>query len=268
MSGSGISLATVLFFLISLAATTMGAISGIGGGVIIKPVLDATSGLGVSTISFLSGCTVLSMAVVSLLRSRGSGVKIDPRRSTSLAVGAAVGGVVGKLLFDALKNASGADALVGSAQSILLLLTTFGVFLYILLKRRIPPRHIKNIAACVSIGVMLGLLSAFLGIGGGPINIAVLSYFLAMDSKTSALNSIYIILFSQSASFISTLVTGSVPPFEPTTLAAMILGGVLGGFAGRSFSRRMSNKNVDTLFCVMLFAIVIISGYNFIQFIT
>ena len=40
-------------FLISLGATTAGAISGIGGGVIIKPVLDAVSGLPVSTISFL-----------------------------------------------------------------------------------------------------------------------------------------------------------------------------------------------------------------------
>ena len=53
-------------------------------------------------------------------------------------------------------------------------------------------------------------LSAFLGIGGGPINLAILSFCFSMDSKTAALNSLYIILFSQAASFINTLVRGTV----------------------------------------------------------
>ncbi|HQN63187.1 MAG TPA: sulfite exporter TauE/SafE family protein, partial [Flexilinea sp.] len=61
---------TLLFFFLSLAASTIGAISGIGGGIIIKPVLDATHALSISTISFLSSCTVLSMSCVSILRNR------------------------------------------------------------------------------------------------------------------------------------------------------------------------------------------------------
>ena len=63
----------LFYFLICVTATTLGAISGIGGGVIIKPVMDALGGMSVSTISFLSGCTVLAMSVVSVLRSRGGG---------------------------------------------------------------------------------------------------------------------------------------------------------------------------------------------------
>ena len=82
-----------LFFLISLFSSTIGAISGIGGGVIIKPVLDATGTLSVSTISWLSGCTVLSMSAVSLLRGRKSGVSLEVRSSTALAIGAALGGI-------------------------------------------------------------------------------------------------------------------------------------------------------------------------------
>lgn len=89
----------IFYFLICIAATTLGAISGIGGGVIIKPVMDALSGMGVSTISFLSGCTVLTMSVVSILRSRGGDAKIDPKRGTLLAVGGAAGGIVGKWVF-------------------------------------------------------------------------------------------------------------------------------------------------------------------------
>ena len=64
----------ILYFFISFGASIVGAISGIGGGVIIKPVLDGLSSSGVSTISFLSGSTVLSMTTVTLIRSRRSPV--------------------------------------------------------------------------------------------------------------------------------------------------------------------------------------------------
>ena len=98
----------ILFsFLVCLVATTVGGISGVGGGVIIKPVLDATSGMPVSTVSFLSGCTVLAMTITSMLRSRGGEVKVEPRRGTLLAIGGALGGIAGKELFE-LVRASGA----------------------------------------------------------------------------------------------------------------------------------------------------------------
>ena len=63
----------LFYFFICITATTLGAIAGIGGGVIIKPVLDALGGLSVASIGFLSGCTVLAMSVVSRLRSRCQG---------------------------------------------------------------------------------------------------------------------------------------------------------------------------------------------------
>lgn len=56
----------VLFFAVSFLASIAGAICGIGGGVIIKPVLDMFGLASVSTISFLSGCTVLAMSIYSV----------------------------------------------------------------------------------------------------------------------------------------------------------------------------------------------------------
>ena len=43
----------VVFFAVSLLASIVGSICGIGGGVIIKPVLDALDVMSVSCISFL-----------------------------------------------------------------------------------------------------------------------------------------------------------------------------------------------------------------------
>lgn len=262
----GLFVTYLLFLLISLLATTVGAISGIGGGVIIKPVLDAASTLGVPVISFLSGCTVLSMSVVSLLKSRGSGVKVELRTSSFLAIGAAVGGVAGKYLFELVRGLFPGDQVVGATQSALLILMTVGVFFFVRLKARIRPLQVKNAAVCLAIGLGLGMLSSFLGIGGGPINIAVLYYFFAMDSKTCALNSIYVILVSQATSLVSTFVGGSVPSFDPWLLCLMMAGGIAGGFIGGSISRRLSNKGVDVLFSGVMVVIVGVSCYNLVRF--
>ena len=48
-------------FLVCILSTMVGAISGIGGGVIIKPMLDMTLPLGMPTISLISSFAVLSM---------------------------------------------------------------------------------------------------------------------------------------------------------------------------------------------------------------
>lgn len=258
----------VFYSLICLIATTLGAISGIGGGVIIKPVFDATVDLTVSQISFLSGCSVLAMSIVSLLSSKSGEAKIDKQRTTPLAIGSAVGGVAGKLLFDIIKKAADSDDVVGTAQSVIMILLTLGVFLYVLNKRRIVTNNVKSTFVCLSIGLILGILSSFLGIGGGPINLAVLYFFFSMNTKTAALNSLYMIFFAQTASLIFSFASSSVPEIDILTLAIMIVSGVIGGYVGRRINKKMSSKSVDTLFCFMLITIVGISIYNLVKYIS
>lgn len=143
---------SIIYFLVCLGASIVGAISGIGGGVIIKPTLDIFGTMDVATISFLSGCTVLAMTIMTLLRNRHSEVKIDKQQGTYLAVGAAVGGIVGKQIFDIIKNASGNEAMVGMIQSFLLALITFGVLIFTLQKSKITPYQVKQKSVASSIG--------------------------------------------------------------------------------------------------------------------
>ena len=87
----------LIFFLVSLLASVVGAICGIGGGVIIKPVLDLLHLESVSTISFLSVCTVLSMSCYSVGRTMLAGERrVSLATGTPLAIGAAVGGLLEK----------------------------------------------------------------------------------------------------------------------------------------------------------------------------
>ena len=255
----------IMFFLVSLFSSTIGAISGIGGGIIIKPVLDAVYDLGVAQISFLSASTVLAMCVISLLRSRGGEIVLEKRRGTALAVGAAVGGIAGKQIFDLALRGVSNPGVVGAFQSVILALLTAGVFVYIRLKHRVTPKQVQNLAACALLVLCLGLVSSFLGIGGGPFNIAVISFCLGMDSKTSALHSIYVVFFSTVASLVTTLLTGLVT-VVPLYLVVMIAGGFLGGQAGSRIVRKITHKQVDTVFSCVLVLVVAICCYNIVRY--
>ena len=92
-------MAILFVFAVCLCASTIGGICGIGGGVVIKPLLDATGIMSVSTVSFLSGLTVLAMAMISVYKNRKTN-ELDTRRSIPLGIGAAVGGLAGKQIFD------------------------------------------------------------------------------------------------------------------------------------------------------------------------
>ncbi len=258
----------LLYFFIALGASIAGAISGIGGGIIIKPVFDGLGTFDVGTISFLSGCTVLSMTTMTLLRSRKSTVKLNKRVGTLLAAGGVAGGLVGKYLFDILREWFGNDKLIGASQSILLLLMTSGVIVFTIYKGRIKPLHRDGNFFCLLTGLLLGSIAAFLGIGGGPINLAVLYLFFSMDSKTAALNSIYIIFFSQLTSLLFSIASGNVPEFNSQILLAMITGGVLGGVAGPYFSGKLSHRGIDKLFTFILCGIIVICIYNLFRWVS
>lgn len=255
----------ILFFAISFLSCIAGAICGIGGGVVIKPVLDLMQMGQPATINFLSGCTVLAMSLYSVTKAlRAGDSKVEMTTGTPLAIGAAVGGVVGKEMFSAVKNFFGGSPAVGGVQAVALGIITLGTLVYTVNKAKIATRSTSNKLTCVVIGLLLGIMSSFLGIGGGPINLVVLGYFFSMDSKTAAANSLYIILFSQAASFASTLITG-VPEFRILALALMVAGGIGGGIVGRMLNKKMDNRAVDKLFICLMVLIVAICVYNAVR---
>lgn len=252
-----------VFFLVSFLASIAGAICGIGGGVVIKPVLDMLGLETVAAISFLSGCTVLSMSCYSVTRALARGDSgVDVRTGTPLAIGAALGGLAGKRLFDLVRALFDNQGRVGAVQALCLGLITLGTLAYTLNKARIPTHKVSSPLMCAAIGLCLGIMSSFLGIGGGPINLVVLYFFFSMDTKTAASNSLYIILFSQLASLLSTLATHTVPPVRWPVLLVMVCGGVGGGVVGRTLNKKMDNNLVDRLFIGLMAAIVLICVYN------
>lgn len=233
---------SVLAFLICILASGIGAVVGAGVGVIIKPVMDMIGLMPVSTVSFCSGCTVLCMSCVSLLRNRRDGVQLRLKTSTALAVGTVLGGMLGKWLFEQVRSNFGNERVLGAVQAIFLTLITFAVFLYVCNKEKLPSKQTKSPIVAIVIGVCLGVISSFLRIGDGTSNVAVL-FFFSMEAKEAAKNSLYIIIFSQVSSIVSSIVPHSVPTFTWPTLLCMIVGGVSGSLIGAEISKRIDNKD-------------------------
>jgi len=258
----------IICLIVTLLACTLGSICGMGGGVIIKPVLDALGLYGVSTINFLSGCTVLGMSswsVFKTLARKESVIKF--KTSTSLALGAAAGGITGKQIYGLTEKSIATPDMAGGIQAAVLFIAVLGTFIYTVNKDKIKSKTVTNIMWCVLIGFLLGNIGAFLGIGGGPFNVAVLYYFFSMDTKTAAQNSLYVIVFSQAAGLMQTAMSNKVPDFDVWILIGMILCGVIGSEIGRRINKGLSDKKATQLLEGVMILIMLINVYNIIKFI-
>ena len=265
-----------IFPIVVIIASIVGAIAGIGGGVIIRPVLDAFGYFDTAEITnMISTMCVVFGTSTSIIRHISSKTKIENRKTAVfLGIGAVVGGIAGQLLFQFVKDASNKDVLIIVQSSILILLLIFVlVYMQIFLPKG-KTLHINNFIVTIIIGIFLGICSTFLGIGGGPINVAVLLLFFGMSMKQAAINSLITIIFSQLAKIVmaacdGTFVTLFTLDQLPTVadqnwwifLIILVPISIIGSLLGTWFNKKMSNKGVQIVYTATTVAIILINVY-------
>ena len=264
IKGSDKILSTI-YFLIALFATTIGALTGIGGGVIIKPVLDLLGNFDVSTISVLSSFTVFSMAIVSIIRQSKENVKMDKRKTIIIGIGSVFGGFIGQYLLDLAIKLIINPSIIKIIQNTIMIVLL--VFVHICTKRKNKEPLVRsdNRAIYLLIGVILGILASFLGVGGGPINVAIFALVFSMDAKESAINSIITIFFSLASKLVTVAVSTGFAIYDLRTLPFMVLGGILGGILGSSLNKKFQNKTVEKCFSIVMLMIMSLNIYNIVE---
>jgi len=246
----------ILSMLIALFATLIGSIFGIGGGVIIKPALEAVLHLPLAQINALSGVTVLCMAAVSLFRYLKGGEKLNAE-VIWLSAGAVSGGFLGKYLFD-LMNLAVPEANAKVVQySLLILLLIAALF-----KNRLRSFRFHNAAALTLVGLFMGALSAFLGIGGGPINLLAIYLVLKLDAKQAAVYSVVVILLSQAASMCVSSATGGFAKVDMSLLYAMIPAAIAGGLLGPTLHKKWNLSLFERNYNYLLLGLVALNVYT------
>ncbi len=255
----------VLYFLIGFLASTIGAIAGLGGGVIIKPVLDFFGDFNLQTIGVLSAATVFSMATMSLIKLRNKDVKIDKIVSSILAGGSILGGIIGKAVFNFIAISLDIPTITEIIQSSVLAILLTLIFVYFLNKNKLKSFVFKNRIMIFTIGFTLGFFSAFLGIGGGPLNVTVLILLFSMNARDAAINSIFIIFFSQLSALLLIAFTTGFGDYDLSMLWYMIPGGILGGLIGANITVKLSNTQIEKIFNITVLLIISVNLYNIVN---
>ena len=130
-----------IYLLIALIATTLGSMAGLGGGVIIKPILDFLGDYNLSTISVLSSFTVFSMAIVSIFKQIHYKFNIELRKTVLIGLGSILGGLIGEQSINFVITLIGPTT-VTLIQNFVLALHLIFVYIYMNNRNKFKSYHI------------------------------------------------------------------------------------------------------------------------------
>ena len=255
----------IVYLSIALGATLLGAITGIGGGVLMKPVMDLLGDYDAATIGVLSAGTLFTMSAVSCVRQLPQQKGISIARLLLLGAGSVAGGLAGQFLFEAVRSSAANDSLVKIVQNGTQAAILAVIFVYMLCKDRVGSLHLRNFVFYPLAGCALGVVSAFLGVGGGPINVAALSLLFGMDVKKAGFCSIAVILFAQASKLVTVAVQTGYAAFDLSVLPYMCIGAVVGALTGSWIKKKIREQTVVWLFNGAQLLIIGICIFNIIR---
>lgn len=250
----------LIYFITIFLSNTIGAISGMGGGVIIKPVLDFIGYHSLSSITFYSSVAVFTMSISSTYKQYQNGIQIDLKKASGISLGSLLGGIIGDRLLSWALTMAPSQGNVQIIQYIIMLVTLVLVLVY----NQFSTYHLSfsAISMFFLVGIVLGILSTFLGIGGGPINVACLIFFFGMDIKAATVYSIVTIFFSQLAKLVNIGTSTGFGGFDLTLLWSIIPAALLGGYVGGLLSKKLSDQRVAQLYSLVVFLVILLNVYN------
>lgn len=257
-----------MLFLVSLAAGTLGALLGIGGGMILVPFLttvlhvDMHLAIGASIVSVIA---TSSGSAAAYLRNRLTNVRVG----MFLEVGTTTGGVLGAIL-----AAYAPVALLSLLFGLVLAFSAYQMLGKIHLEHEaletssplaerlrlggtyFDPQAQRTIAYGVTgvlpgLGIMTlaGALSGMLGIGGGAFKVLAMDLMMRLPLKVSTTTSNLMIGATAAASAGIYFFRGEINPY----LAGPVALGVLAGSrVGSLLLPRMRNARLRQLFLVIL----------------
>ena len=256
---------SLIYAVVILVATTLGAFVGLGGGVIIKPVLDFIGAEPRMQVDFLSAAAVFTMSVVSTGKSIKNKVSFKKDIVAFVAIGSIAGGYLGSACMNLLGTVAKQDN-IRCIQAFALAVLLTAVCIYV--SKCNFSFKVKNSFAVCAVGLALGFIASFLGIGGGPINVAALTLFFSMSVKDSAVYSVAIIFFSQLSKLITIFATMGLESYayQWKTLLFILPAAVIGGFLGTKLNRKFDDKIIRKVFAVSMVILVALNIYNGVNY--
>ncbi len=248
---------------------------GVGGGFLTTPLLIF---YGVPpAVAVASSATQITGASVSGVLAHARRRGVDFKMGAVMVAGGLVGSVAGSFLFELLQSVGQIDTVI-SIVYVIMLLSIGGLMLRDSLRalrpgpspRAAPRRHNRYVAALpwrmrfyrsglyisplapFGLGLLVGILTVIMGIGGGFIMVPAMIYLLGMAASVVVGTSLFQIIFVTAA---ATLLHATQSKTVDIVLAALLLvGGVVGAQYGASAARRLPAEKLRLALALVVLA--------------
>ncbi|AZB30416.1 sulfite exporter TauE/SafE family protein [Chryseobacterium balustinum] len=268
----------IILFLGAISAGLLGSLTGLGGGVIIIPLLTLGFGvpmhyaIGASLISVIGTSSGAAVAFVKEgFTNMRIGMFLEIATTSGAIVGALVSGMLNPntigiifasiLLLTVILNLKGKpdhqEALIkGSVEDKLKLYGTF------------PDKGVvKNYAARNTIPgffmmMFAGAMSGLLGIGSGALKVLAMDNMMRLPFKVSTTTSNFMIGVTAVASSLIYFQRGEI---IPVIVAPVLVGVVVGSFIGSKTLMVSKTKKLKTFFAIVITILSVYMMYNGIR---
>ena len=261
-----VAVSPVVLFATGAATGLLGSLLGIGGGVLLVPLLTLALGVPIRVAIAASLISVMATAVASASVNLDRGL-VNVRLGLVLEVATAAGALVGGLVAGQLTHRqlyicfAVTMALMGTVMAIRsgrrnviadLTVDTGalggrvqeGDTTYAYRVRRLPVGVVASLVA--------GAISGLLGVGGGIVKVPILNTFCGIPIRVAAATSTFMIGITTAVS--AFLYYGRGEVVLPLT-AAVALGALPGSLIGARVSDRVATRWLKVLMAVLLLAV-------------
>ena len=279
-----VNLLIILFF--GFIVGFMSGLFGVGGGFLMTPLLifmgiPPTTAVGTESVQILG-----SSVSGAIAHSRKK--NIDYEVGAFLLIGGIFGSTIGVILFNFFKESGNIDliikflyilflAIIGSLmliESTLSLLKEKQIkkkfkrkrnFLdYLPLKYKFRQSMIYiSVLMPIAIGVIVGFLAAFMGVGGGFVMVPAMIYLFGMGTASAIGTSLFQIVFvTLNVSILHATFTFSV---DLILAIFLLIGGVIGAQYGSKFTSRFKGEQIRVLLAIIVIVVCVKMGIELIS---
>ncbi len=232
---------------LGFAAGLLGSIIGLGGGIIIVPVLTFF-GFSPALAASNSIFAVFSNAIASSI-SYAKQRRIEYSIGLKLGLLSIPGTVVGAFI---------SSEITPSIFKILFALILISASIYIFSKRKIEQKNynLSKQIMILAIGAsfVAGIISGLFGVGGGIIFVPLMVVAMGLSMKNAAPTSQFILLFASGSALVTHTILGH-PDFYQALLLAT--GAFVGGLVGARLSLEIKENSLKILISIVMIAVAV-----------
>lgn len=239
-------------FLIGAVGGIVSGMLGVGGAVILLPLLSTFGGL---TLKEASGVTIVQVVVASLISwiAYQRGRLVHLRLAIHMGVISALGGLLGGYGSGAFSSRALEwvfFAIVIAAIGLLLV----PVSEFVVEKGEMPP---FNRWLAMAMGGLVGSLAGLLGAGGGFLIVPLMIGTLRLPTRLAIGSSPVVILISATSGLAGKLLAGQI---RPDLAAALVVGAAPCAYLGALIGRRLPSRFLRLLLGALLVLIALRSA--------